>query len=226
MALLHAAPVQGVSRPPHTASRDCRTAHPLPVRSRVRLHRKTGARISARAPKRSAASRDGMAGWAGEGGGRFGERREYEAPTLPSTPRQHGMARHYTRQAINNTSPQQPGQKRHATSARCGSPLQKPAKKQHAKAARRGSPPHMPAEKQLTTTNIRQETTRHNSTARLTTTHPSAVSKKPSGLQKHIPIWRKAGVQRQQRTAQGAGIRTQRAGLNARRAEQALPVVA
>ena len=35
-----------------------------------------------------------MAGWAGEGGGRFGERREYEAPTLPSTPRQHGAARH------------------------------------------------------------------------------------------------------------------------------------
>jgi len=45
------------------------------------------------ASTRSAASRDGMAGWAGEGGGRFGERREYEAPTLPSTPRQHGSAR-------------------------------------------------------------------------------------------------------------------------------------
>ena len=55
-------------------------------------------RISARAPTRSAASRAVMAGWAGEGGGRFGERREYEAPTLPSTPRQHGAARHHTRQ--------------------------------------------------------------------------------------------------------------------------------
>ena len=49
--------------------------------------------ISVCAPTRSAASRDGMAGWAGEGGGRFGERREYEAPTLPRTPRQHGAAR-------------------------------------------------------------------------------------------------------------------------------------
>jgi len=90
-----------VSRPPHTASRDCRTAHPLPVRSRVCLHRNAGTkttRISVSDPTRSAASRDGMAGWAGEGGGRFGERREYEAPTLPSTPRQHGMARHHKRQ--------------------------------------------------------------------------------------------------------------------------------
>ena len=132
VALLRSAPVQGVSRPPHTASRDCRTAHPLPVRSRVRLHRNAGSRGKRKkrandatrnqrtaaffvcAPTRSAASRAGMAGWAGEGGGRFGERREYEAPTLPSTPRQHGMARHYTRQAINNTPPQKPGKKRHA----------------------------------------------------------------------------------------------------------------
>ena len=63
-------------------------------------------RTSARAPKRSAASRAGMAGWAGEGGGRFGERREYEAPTLPSTHRQHGSARHYISQARNSTSRQ------------------------------------------------------------------------------------------------------------------------
>ena len=121
--MLRSAPVQGVSRPPHAASRDCRTAHPLPVRSRVRLHRDTGshgkrnkrandATRSQRtpaffvcAPTRSAASRAGMAGWAGEGGGRFGERREYEAPTLPSTPRQHGTARHQTRQPRNGTQP-------------------------------------------------------------------------------------------------------------------------
>ena len=66
------------------------------------------------APTRSAASRAVMAGWAGEGGGRFGERREYEAPTLPSTPRQHGMARHQTRQPRNNT-PCQHGTDRHNT---------------------------------------------------------------------------------------------------------------
>ena len=42
LALSRSAPVQGVSRPPHTASRDCRTAHPLPVRTRVRLHRNAG----------------------------------------------------------------------------------------------------------------------------------------------------------------------------------------
>ena len=64
---------------------------------------------------RSAASRAGMAGWAGEGGGRFGERSEYEAPTLPSTPRQHGAACHYKSQARNATPLQKPGQKRYAT---------------------------------------------------------------------------------------------------------------
>ena len=69
--------------------------------------------ISARAPTRSAAGRAGMAGWAWEGGGRFGERREYEAPTLPSTPRQHGTARHQTRQPRNGSPPQQSGKKRH-----------------------------------------------------------------------------------------------------------------
>ena len=115
VALLRSAPGQGVSRPPHAASRDCRTAHPLPVRTRVRLHRNTGSRISVPAPTRSAASRAGMAGWAGEGGGRFGERREYEAPTLPRTPRQHGMARHYKNQARNSTL-QPHGAARHHTS--------------------------------------------------------------------------------------------------------------
>ncbi len=131
MALLRSAPVQGVSRPPHAASRDCRTAHPLPVRTRVRLHRnaethgkreasgpKVGKTMHPRrerqpafvvpAPTRSAAGRAGMAGWAGEGGGRFGERREYEAPTLPSTPRQHGAARHHTCQPRNSTPPKTP----------------------------------------------------------------------------------------------------------------------
>ena len=69
-------------------------------------------RISICVPTRSAASRAVMAGWAGEGGGRFGERREYEAPTLPSPPRQHGSARHHTRQPRNSSAYPQT---RHAT---------------------------------------------------------------------------------------------------------------
>ena len=158
LTLLHSAPVQGVSRPPHAASRDCRTAHPLPVRTRVRLHRNAGTHgkinkagkrcneepknrcISVRVPTRSAASRVGMAGWAGEGGGRFGERREYEAPTLPSTPRQHGAARHHTRQARNDT-PCQHGTAHH-----------------HQSQPRNSTPPPKPAEKQHATTKARQET--------------------------------------------------------------------
>ena len=86
--------------------------------------------ISVRAPTRSAASRAGMAGWAGEGGGRFGERREYEAPTLPSTPRQHGMARHQTRQAINNT-PCQHGTAHHQSQARNGTARPRTPKRHH-----------------------------------------------------------------------------------------------
>ncbi len=72
-------------------------------------------RISVCAPTRSAANRVGMAGWAGEGGGRFGERREYEAPTLPSPPRQHGMARHHKRQPRNSSPPHTPSNKQHGT---------------------------------------------------------------------------------------------------------------
>ena len=128
VALLRSAPVQGVSRPPHTASRDCRNGSPLAraipcapapecgVTWEKGSKRAKGwqndapkeqeaTRISACVPTRSAASRAGMAGWAGEGGGRFGERREYEAPTLPSTPRQHDSARHYKRQSRNGTPP-------------------------------------------------------------------------------------------------------------------------
>ena len=160
VALLRSAHVQGVSRPPHTASRDCRNGSPLARAipcaptpecgdTREKKTAGTGTPESRQkagktmqptserrrafvvcVPTRSAAGRAGMAGWAGEGGGRFGERREYEAPTLPSTPRQHGTARHHTRQTRNSTPPQKPG------------------KKQHATAAQRGSPPHTPGEKQ------------------------------------------------------------------------------
>ena len=133
VALPHSAPVQGVSRPPHTASRDCRNGSPLARAipcapapecgvTREKKTAGTGTPESRQkagktmqptserrrafvvcAPTRSAASRAVMAGWAGEGGGRFGERREYEAPTLPSTPRQHGAARHHKSQARSST---------------------------------------------------------------------------------------------------------------------------
>ena len=181
VTLSRSAHVQGVSRPPHTASRDCRTAHPLPVRTRVRLHRNTGSGHTRKgtkrandatrceiapafvvcAPTRSAPSRAGMAGWVGEGGGRFGERREYEAPTLPSTPRQHGMARHQTCQA------------RNATTARCGSPLQEPGMKQHATAALCGTLTHKPARQK------HHDNTPHASQPRNTPTRPHTTQ--PNG---------------------------------------------
>ena len=121
VTLLRSAPEQGVSRPPHTASRDCRNGSPLaraipyapaPECGDTREKNKAGQRcneeqkepVSLPVPTRSAACRAVMAGLAGEGGGRFGERREYEAPTLPITPRQHGMARHHTCQPRNSTS--------------------------------------------------------------------------------------------------------------------------
>ena len=142
LALPRSTPVQGVSRPPHTASRDCRNGSPLARANpcapapecgvtrqketagtgKPESRQKAGKTIQPRRekqpaffvsdPTRSAASRAGMAGWAGEGGGRFGERREYEAPTLPSTHRQHGMARHQTRQPRNSSPPHTPGETR------------------------------------------------------------------------------------------------------------------
>ena len=91
-----------MSRPPHTASRDCRTAHPCPVepcvpapeygvtRKREKSWQNNAAKRSHSNPhfclRTHAAQRAiaVMAGWAGEVGGRFGERREYEAPTSPT----------------------------------------------------------------------------------------------------------------------------------------------
>ena len=103
VVLPHAAPVQGVSRPPHAASRDCRNGSPLAraipcapapecgdtrekenkQARRSRVEQKA-TRISACAPTRSAASRA-------------------------------GMARHQTRQPRNSAQPQKPGKKQHAT---------------------------------------------------------------------------------------------------------------
>ena len=129
---------------------------------------------SACAPTRSAASRAVMAGWAGEGGGRFGERREYEAPTLPSTPRQHGAARHQTRQPRNasretarhhksqarNGTPRQHSAARHATTHasretakqthQSGKPPQKPGKKQHATPTRHATRTTAPGHSRMT----------------------------------------------------------------------------
>ena len=129
-----------VARPP-ASSGESPHAHTRRRKRGRRRHRATRIRIafSVCAPTRSAASRAGMAGWAGEGGGRFGERREYEAPTLPSTPRQHGMARHYKSQPRNST-PCQYGLARHHTRQAINNTHNKSQ-------ARNGSPPHTPAKK-------------------------------------------------------------------------------
>ncbi len=135
--LPRSAPVQGVSRPPHTAdgsplarANPCAPAPEYGVRSHEKRDKagercnevRNGTRISASDPTRSAASRAVMAGWAGEGGGRFGERREYEAPTLPRTPRQHGMARHHNSQARNSTLCQHGAARHHTRQPRNSSP--------------------------------------------------------------------------------------------------------
>ena len=80
-----------------------------------------------------------MAGWAGESGGRFGERREYEAPTLPSTPRQHGMARHHKRQPRSGSGP---SKNRLVTT-----PASRETARHHTSQTRNGTPPHTSAEK-------------------------------------------------------------------------------
>ncbi len=187
LTLFRSAPVQGVSRPPHTASRDCRNgsslARAIPCapapecgvtqKSKGRQNdapkERTATRIPACAPTRSAASRAGMAGWAGEGGGRFGERREYEAPTLPSTPRQHGMARHHKSQERDSRSTAWL-----ATTK---------ARKETAE-ARHDSPPHLPAKKQHATTKARQESPRQPSKPRHDrcdprSHHPIKAQRKP-----------------------------------------------
>ena len=110
--LLHALPLEAGSRAPPTASRSCRPATRFHRRVTTCPHRKTEKKPLASSvciPTRSAASRAGMAGWAGEGGGRFGERREYEAPALPGTHRQHGAARHHTRQPRSTHPKPDPG---------------------------------------------------------------------------------------------------------------------
>jgi len=130
------------------------------------------------APTRSAASRAGMAGWAGEGGGRFGERREYEAPTLPSTHRQHGSARHHTRQPNNRTAYPQ---RRHATTqasptkaAQHDPPPQKPTKKRQSKKG------NLPNTSQPRNTPTRPHTIQPNGPDTRTQTSPATPT--------HIPI--------------------------------------
>ena len=129
-------------------------------------------------PTRSAASRAGMAGWAGEDGGRFGERREYEAPTLPSTPRQHGAARHYTRQPNNRTAYPQSRQATTQTSptkaAQHDLPPQKPTKKRQPK---KGNTPHA---SQPRNTPTRTHTSQPNGPDTRTQTSPAIPA--------HIPI--------------------------------------
>ena len=126
---LHALPLKPGGRAPPTASRSCRPATRFQRRVTTCPHRKTEKKplaSSACVPTRSAACRAVMAGWAGEGGGRFGERREYEAPTLPSTHRQHGMARHYKSQARNSTLQQHSAVRHHTCQPSNGTPPKSP----------------------------------------------------------------------------------------------------
>ena len=147
----------------------------LPVRSRARLHRNTGSRgkkentgkrcsreakatrIFRLRPTRSAASRAGMAGWAGRVGPIW--RAQEGRPHLPSTPRQHGAARHQTPAVRNSLPPQKPGQKRHATSARRGfSPPNTSAGKRQ---PRNSTPPQKPGQKRQYDSSTARFATKH-----------------------------------------------------------------
>ena len=183
MALLRSAPVQGVSRPPHAASRDCRTAHPLPVRSRVRLHRNAGSRekrnkrandatrnqrAPALLPAPPHAAQRAVTGWRG-GLGRVGAdlasagsmrpppsparhvstvrlatkhvSREtachHKSPARNGTPRQHGAARHQTRQPGNAS---RETARHHKSQARNGTPRQHGTVRHHTHQPRNGCP--------------------------------------------------------------------------------------
>ena len=103
-------------------SRDCRTAHPCPCEpvcacTGMRGHARNGTsgptmQRGAKEPlhvlsahPRSAASRAGMAGWAGESGGRFGERRSMRPhPPQHATSARHGSATTHAGQETTRTT--------------------------------------------------------------------------------------------------------------------------
>ena len=137
VTLLHSAPVQGVSRPPHTASRDCRNGSPLaraipcapaPECGDTRKKEQAGQRCNeeqkhpAFLPAHPHAAQRAVPGWRG-GLGRVGadlasagSMRPPPSPTRHvSTTRQHGTARHHARQQRSSTPPHLPAEKRLAT---------------------------------------------------------------------------------------------------------------
>ena len=169
VTLLRSAHGQGVSRPPHTASRDCRTAHPLPVRSRVRLHRNAGTKNNPHPMSAHPhAAQRAVPGWRG-GLGRVGAdlasagsmrpppsparhvstvrlatkhvSREtachHKSPARNGTPRQHGAARHQTRQPGNAS---RETARHHKSQARNGTPRQHGTVRHHTRQPRNGCP--------------------------------------------------------------------------------------
>ncbi len=171
MMFLRSAPVQGVNRPPHTASRDCQTAHPLPVRTRVRLHRNAGSRGKRKkwakgwqndAPKERTATRHllspiphaaqrAVPGWRG-GLGRVGADLASAGSMRPppSPARYVSTARLATTYASRETGCH------HTRQAISNTPCMP---------TRHGSPPHTSAEKQHATTPASRETDRHEKAA-------------------------------------------------------------
>ena len=150
VGLLRSAPEQGASRPPHAASRDCRTAHPLPVRSRVRLHRNAGTKKAtlqpgkgnpqvqpAFLPAHPHAAPRAVPGWRG-GLGRVGADLVSAASMRPPpSPARHvSTVRHATTRARQVTA------RHHKSQARNATPLQKPGQKRYATHMSPEMPPH------------------------------------------------------------------------------------
>ena len=141
VTLPHSAPGQGVSRPPHAASRDCRSAHPLSGRSRVRLHRNAGSRRKRQTAGNQQAKRLAK---------RCGQGTSSDPHSLSPTPHAAQRAVPGWRGGLGRVG---------ADLASAGSMRPPPSPARHVSTAR------------LATTKASKETARHASTAWLATTH-------------------------------------------------------
>ncbi len=152
--LLCSAPGQGVSRPPHTASRDCRTAHPLPVRSRVRLHRNAGSR--------------GKRKKSGQKAGKTMQPRSQRSPAFLSAPLhaaqravtgwRGGLGRVGADLASAGSMRHPPSPARHVSTAWLATThASQETARHHQSQARNGTRPNTPAEKRTTTKKTSRE---------------------------------------------------------------------